>query len=340
MEWYKNDGKAKDVVISTRVRFARNLSQYPFASKLSEKDAGDIIATLRASLTDTDGFEFTDMSTLGALEARSMCERHYISAEFAAKKSPHAFIAKKDKDLSIMVCEEDHLRIQCLKSGLAIQEAFDEAFALERRLDRDLEFAFSDRLGYLTHCPTNLGTAMRVSVMLFLPAITMFGRIEGLKFQLQKLGLAVRGMYGEGSDPTGSIYQISNRETLGISEEETLKKLTEITSQIIAEERKLRLSLSDGDREEMLDRAARARGIMLYSRKLSSAELINFYSQLRLGMSLEGAVDGKYSPIDRLLFEAMPASIALSLSDGEAASDRARDARRASVVREALSAEA
>lgn len=337
MKWYKKDGEAKDVVISTRVRFARNLARYPFASKLGEKDAGDVIATVRAALVEADGYEFTDMSTLGALEARSMCERHYISSEFAAKKSPHAFIEKSDGDLSIMICEEDHLRIQCIKSGLAIRQAFDEASALERKLDGELEFAYNERLGYLTHCPTNLGTAMRVSVMLFLPAFSMFGRIEGLKFQLQKLGLAVRGTYGEGSDASGYLYQISNRETLGISEEETIKKLSEITAQIIAEERKLRESFSDGDRDELLDRAARAKGILLYSRKLTSAELMSFYSQIRLGMSLESKEDREYTTLDSLPFEAMPAGIALLLSGESDTSDRARDRRRADEVRRALS---
>ena len=194
MLWYTAPANEKDVIVSTRVRLARNLTAYPFAARLSSEGAKEITKKLSDFYAEREGFTATDMNTVSASEAMSLCEGHYISREFAEKKSPHLLIREDTLGLSIMVAEEDHLRIQCILNGYAPDLAFSRVMKEEEALDGTFDFAFSEELGYLTHCPTNLGTAMRMSFMMHLPALTMTGKMQWLSEQLQKLGLTVRGM--------------------------------------------------------------------------------------------------------------------------------------------------
>ncbi|MBR3894707.1 MAG: hypothetical protein IKJ35_06115 [Clostridia bacterium] len=222
MAWYNTLGKDSDTVISTRVRLARNINGYPFASRLDVAKANEIIEKVSVPL-EASGFRKIHFSDLSPVMATSYVERHYVSPEFATKEAPHALFLQETAGLAVMVCEEDHLRIQSILPGLALEDAYLNASRTEKRLDEDFDFAYSDTLGYLTHCPTNLGTGMRASVMMFLPALTRGGYMDSLANQLSKLGFTMRGLFGEGSGSAGCIYQISNQITLGITEEDTLQ---------------------------------------------------------------------------------------------------------------------
>ena len=335
-EWYTDNEKDSDVVVSTRIRLARNLTDYPFSHGLDETGACEITEKV-CSVPEFADYEYTDFSKLSVNAATALAERHVVSAEFARKDGKHGLLASPDKGVYIMILEEDHLRIQCLRGGYAIDEAYVGAIEAEEAIDRHTKLAYSERFGYLTHCPTNLGTGMRASVMLFLPAISLAGEIRSLRGQLNKLGLTMRGMNGEGSDSEAYLYQISNQVTLGISEEEILHKLSAVTDSIIKRERELRCNI-DGERLFRLrDSVSRAVGIMTHACLMDTGELIELYGKVRLGISLGLTDDMTVQELDRLLFSSMPAGIiAENGDDGISAVDR--DKRRAEKIKTALGA--
>ncbi len=326
MAWHNAIGKDADTVISSRVRLARNINGYPFASKLDAAGANEIIEKVSAPL-ETAGFRRINFSGLSPVMATSYVERHYVSPEFATKETPHALLLQETGGLAVMVCEEDHLRIQSILPGLSLEEAYKNASRVEKRLDEEFDFAYSERLGYLTHCPTNLGTGMRASVMMFLPALSHGGYMNSLATQLQKIGLTVRGLFGEGSGSAGCMYQISNQITLGITEEESLRKLSDAITQITESERKARKAITGEALERLTDRVLRAEGILKYAYRMSSAEFIKLFSEVRFGIALGIVSDISYEQLGTLLVEAMPATLTLSCENtpkGEGARDRLR----------------
>lgn len=335
MSWYQTTANASDTVISTRVRLARNINGYPFGSHLDSATLNEMIEKVSAPL-ESSGFRKINFSDLSPIMATSYVERHYVSPEFARLDTPHALLLQEPSGIAIMVGEEDHLRIQCILPGLALDEAYQNAARAEKRLDEDFDFAYSDRLGYLTHCPTNLGTGMRASVMMFLPALTMGGYIDSLATQLQKIGLTVRGLFGEGSGASGSMYQISNQVTLGITEAETLKKLGDAVSQIIESEKKARKAITGEKLERLTDRILRAEGTLRYAHMMTSAEFIKLFSDVRFGISLGIVGDITYEQLGTLLVEAMPATLTLS-SEATPKSETARDKLRAQKIKNILS---
>jgi protein arginine kinase len=332
MAWYQVKGNENDVVISSRVRFARNLQGYPFEERLSAERAEEIIEKTAKALGDE--FRRTNMADVTPLMAESMVEKHFISREFASKKTPHALFVNENKSLYLMALEEDHLRLQCILPGLALRDAYRFAVEADEQLEAALPIAFDRQLGYLTHCPTNLGTGMRASVMLFLPALTEQGYMPSLTHRLTKLGLTIRGLYGEGSGTRGSLYQISNQVTLGLSEEDILTKLEETVSTIIEKERAARSLTGEGAaiRE---DRIRRAEGILRYATRISSSEFFSLFESLKLGVAL-GIIDSiKPETLHTLLFHVLPAT--LTLSEGGAPGDgAARDAARAAYIKRVL----
>lgn len=337
MAWFNTVGKDADTVVSSRVRLARNIVGYPFASKLDDKGAKEIIEKVSAPLMQS-GFKKIDFDRLSQLEATSYVERHEVSPEFAEKKTPHALLMHEAEGLAVMVCEEDHLRIQSILGGLALNEAYKNASRVEQRLDEEFDFAYSDKLGYLTHCPTNLGTGMRASVMMFLPALTRRGYMDSLSVQLSKIGLTVRGLYGEGSGSAGYMYQISNQITLGITEEETLKKLSDAVAQISESERKARRAISGEALEELTDEILRAEGTLKYAYRMSSSEFIRLFAELRLGISLGIVKDITYEQLGNLLVGVMPATLTLSEKNAPKNASE-RDRLRAEKIRVQLSGE-
>lgn len=332
--WHKQDAADCDVVVSTRVRLARNLKDYPFSPRLDETGAREIIEKVRA-VDGLAGFEYTDFAALPRAIALSLAERHIVSPEFASGKDMRGLLADPEQGLYIMLCEEDHIRLQCLMAGSALDEAYRNARTVEETMDRSLDFAYNERFGYLTHCPTNLGTGMRASVMLFLPAISAAKEIGSLRNQLTKLGLTVRGMSGEGSSADGCLYQISNQITLGISEEETLAKLSAITKSIVNRERELRGAISGEEFLHLRDSVRRAVGIMRYAELMDTKELFGLYAKVRLGAAL-GMTEGiTCEMMDKLLFESMPATLTAEAGD-RIKTPLDRDAVRAEKVRAAV----
>ncbi len=334
MAWYNTVGKCSDTVISSRVRLARNINGYPFASKLEASSANEMIEKVSSPL-EASGFRKINFADLSPVMATSYVERHFVSPEFATKESPHALLLQEQTGIAVMVCEEDHLRIQCILPGLALEEAYQNASRTEKRLDEDFDFAYSEELGYLTHCPTNLGTGMRASVMMFLPALTRGGYMDSLATQLAKIGLTMRGLFGEGSGAAGCMYQISNQITLGISEADTLRKLGEAIKQITDSEHKARKSITGDALERLTDRILRAEGAMRYAYMMSSAEFIKLFADVRFGIALGIVRSISYEQLGALLVEAMPATLTLS-SENTPKGDIARDKLRAQKIQNML----
>ena len=334
MAWYNTIAKDADTVISSRVRLARNINGYRFVSRLDAAGAADILEKISLPL-ESSGFRKIDFSELTPVMATSYVERHYVSPEFVSTRLPHALFLQEASGCSVMACEEDHLRIQCILPGLALEDAYLGASRTEKRLDEDFDFAYSEELGYLTHCPTNLGTGMRASVMMFLPALTRGGYMDSLANQLSKIGLTVRGLFGEGSGTAGCMYQISNQITLGITEEETLKKLNAAIRQIIDSEHKARKNITGDALDRLTDRVLRSEGTLKYAHMLSSTEFIKLFADVRFGIALGVITDVTYEQLGCLLVEAMPATLTQE-SETPPKTEAERDKLRAQRVKSVL----
>ena len=333
MNWYKNKGNEGDIVLSTRVRIARNLTEYPFPIRLDEtqrKDIGNIVSDILDS-DKTFQLNYIDMSSLSSAETVSLAEKHLISPEFACDTLGRSLLLSVDEDISIMLCEEDHIRIQTVYPGLSLEEAFETALKIDEILENKLSYAFDENLGYLTQCPTNIGTALRASVMLHLPALNKKGAMQRLSTTVAKLGLTLRGSYGEGSEVSGDIYQLSNQVTLGISEEAAIKNLNSIAMQIITQEKQARALLVKD--EDYLDRIYRAYGILKSAYKLTSKELINLISYVRVGVS-EGIFDIPAEKLRELTVLLQPAT--LNAISGKVLTQTERDVLRSQKIREEL----
>lgn len=326
-------GPDRDVAFSSRVRFARNVKDYPFADRIdlpSEKELHERIV----SLYRDGNAEIIPFSKQNA-EEMSYAENLIVSPEFASGKKMRTLIIDSEKCLSVMIGEEDHIRLQCIMGGFSLDEAYANASDEEERLSEALTFSFDEKLGYLTHCPTNLGTGMRASVMLFLPALVSEGRIGAISSHLNKIGLVLRGIYGENSDPLASMFQLSNRVTLGISEEEILRRVKATAEKLIGEERSAREKLQKEKPLPFRDRVRRSFGLMNYAELLDSKEFLSLFSDVRLGIASGVIGEVGYDEIDRLLFDAMPASL-ISRFGEEAEKSENRDRLRAETVKEAL----
>ncbi len=332
-KWYIEKGDQGDIVLSTRIRLARNLDDYPFPKKLDIAGKNKVNSLIKSVLFENDGkdFSYIEMKDLSRIQAVSLAERHLISPEFASKKDGSALVLSADESVSIMLCEEDHIRLQVMKAGLALEEAFDIADKLDNMLSAKVNYAFDERIGYLTQCPTNLGTAMRASVMLHLPALTRCGQMAKLANTVSKLGLTIRGAYGEGSQPKGDIYQISNQITLGITEETAIANLKSIVIQLVSQERTAAAEIVKKPADE--DKMFRALGILQNARLLSTDEFMELISLVRLGAA-RGIIDTPIEKINELIVSMQPATI--SAAHDDAGSPTARDSVRAKTVREAL----
>ena len=271
------------------------------------------------------------MKDFSRSQAVSLAERHLISPEFASDRAGRGLLLTDDEAISIMLCEEDHIRLQVMMSGLALKEAYSVADKVDNLIGSKLNYAYDDRIGYLTQCPTNLGTAMRASVMLHLPALTRCGQIGKLASTVSKLGLVIRGAYGEGSSPRGDIYQLSNQITLGISEETALDNLQSITLQLVAQERAAAEKLLESPFEK--DKVFRAWGILRNARVLSGDEFMELASLLRMGISNK-TVDFDITKLNELSFKVQPATI--NAIEGRELSSQDRDIVRADWVRKAF----
>ncbi len=326
-----------DVVISTRIRFARNLRDYPFPCRMNTEQKCRVANTVKEAALGghsaiSDRFRYIQMSELTQEEAVSLVERHLVSPEFISDREGRGLLLLDDESVSIMINEEDHIRIQVIRQNMDLEGAYDLADKIDTLFDEQLNFAFNDKLGYLTQCPTNIGTGMRASLMLHLPALRESGAMSKISSSLAKLGLVIRGMYGEGSDPKGSVYQISNQVTLGISEKEAINNLRDIALQLIAQERAAREVLASD--EEVLDNIYRSFGILRYAKLLSNDECMKLLSYLRFGIEI-GIFDNiDFDTVNNLMIEVQPATLMKNI--GKKLTPRERDRIRAEVVRTAL----
>lgn len=325
-------------VISTRVRLARNLKDYPFPCRLSEQGRKKVIEKVTSAIRDSNSsiasdFNLIKLDDLTEAQGVSLVERHLVSPEFISETEGRALLLSKDESMSIMINEEDHIRLQVITDGLSLEQAYDTADKLDTLLDENLEFAFDDKLGYLTQCPTNLGTGMRASVMLHLPTLEKSRTIGRIAGNLSKLGLTIRGAYGEGSEPSGSLYQLSNQVTLGISEKAAIENLENITKQLVSQEQQARERLAKSI--DIQDSVSRSLGLLKSAMVMTHDEALKLLSNVRFGILSGQIKDVTAEVVDSLMEKIEPAT--LMVNSGKNLSAQERDIERAKILREALS---
>jgi protein arginine kinase len=333
-EWLRGTGPESDIVISSRIRLARNLADFPFSTRASSQEKAEIAATLRAGIketTRTRKLDYVNIDDLNALDRQFLMERQLISREHASGEGNRGVAFPPEENISLMINEEDHLRTQIMRSGLALMEAWEEASSIDDTLEEKLNFAYHHQLGYLTACPTNVGTGLRSSVMLHLPALVMTKQIEKVFKALHKINLAVRGLYGEGSQASGDFYQISNQVTLGSSEVKIIQNITTVVPQIIHYEREARQLLLTESRQTLQDRVARSLGILRSAHSISSEETMHHLSNVRMGINL-GLIDGLEIPtINEMFIHTQPAH--LQKIQGSELDSQGRNVARATYLR-------
>src|SRR5215471_18737312 len=289
-EWLRGTGPESDVVVSTRIRLARNLADYPFTNRASNPQKAEIVGRAKDAIAKADlpyKLEYHDVPTMPALDRQFLVERQLISRELAAVlDGPRGVAFDSKESVSVMVNEEDHLRLQVLRSGFALEEAWGDIDTLDDALEARLAYAFHAQFGYLTACPTNVGTGLRASVMLHLPALGLTKQIDKVFRALQKINLAVRGLHGEGSRAFGDLYQISNHVTLGKSETKILNEIREVIVTILQYERQARNALLKERRQQEHDRVARAIGTLSSATMITAEETMELLSAVRLGIHL------------------------------------------------------
>ncbi len=336
-EWLCGAGPECDIVISSRIRLARNVSGYRFHSRANPKECLELEDHVQNRIVESEleeGLTYFKLPDLSPLDRQFLVERHLISREHAFGKGPRGVALTPRENLSIMVNEEDHLRIQGLRSGLQLGGAWKEIDGLDSKLEERLEYSYSPRFGYLTTCPTNAGTGLRASVMLHLPALVMTQQIEKVFQAVSKINLAVRGLYGEGTKASGDFYQISNQQTLGRAEEEIIQNIESVIPQIVKFERTVRQTLMENKREVIEDKAHRAYGMLRSARIISSDETMDLLSVVRLGVNLGLIGDLKMRTINELFILTQPAH--LQKMEQTELSSTQRDIARATFVREKL----
>lgn len=334
MIWYNdlNDG----IILSTRIRLARNLDKTPFPAILKKDEKEKITETLSDSIMKSNStlskdFKLYNLNEMSPVEKTAMAEEHLISLEMI-KSNDGAVLVNTDKTMSIMLMEEDHIRLQIIKGGYCLDEAFDLADKVDNVMEESLTYAFDEKFGYLTACPTNVGTGLRASVMMHLPALVMTGNITRVLQSFSGVGIAVRGLYGEGTDAEGALYQISNSVTLGLSETEIIEKLKTVVERISEMEKQAREYLMKNRADDLKDKLMRSYGILKYAVKITSKEAKTMLSEVMLAQNM-GIIecDGQMTPLE-LIVRTAPSVI----SGEESLTPDERDKKRAEFIKENL----
>jgi len=336
--WYQDSKTDEGQILSSRVRLARNIKKYPFQQKLSVQGATSMVQDAQAAITHSSEavnrfFHQMDIQGLGETEQKVFLEKHIVSPEFLKGNLPQGLLISDDQNISIMLNEEDHVRIQSIRAGDGINEALTLANQVDDLIEESVEFAFHADYGYLTACPTNTGTGLRASYMIHLPCLERNDQIKKLLPAISKFGITLRGIYGEGTEPMGSIYQISNQTTLGKSEQDIIQCLQHVTKNVIENEISAREKMLSNKRAELEDSIYRAYGILAYSRKINAKESMSLLSQIRLGY-LVGLLD-KPKPakqIYQIMMEIQPGH--LQRVAGREMGEHERDAARAIYLRD------
>lgn len=339
--WMSSGAQDGDIVLASRIRLARNLEGIPFPQRANGEQLSQVVSQLKKSLCDlnTNGqpeYMFIDLEKLPLLERLVLVEKHIISPDHAREAGNRAIIVKQDTTVSIMVNEEDHLRIQCLMPGLNLMEAFNSANRVDDIIENKHTLAFNEELGYLTSCPTNLGTGLRASVMVHLPALVLTGQINRIVNAVIQLGLTVRGLYGEGTEAVGNIFQISNQLTLGFTEQEIIDNLYSVVKQVVDHERTARGGLYADTTDMLVDRVWRAYGTLKYARSISSQEALALLSDVRMGFELGIINEVSECNFNELMVVTRP-NYLQKMSDRSELSANERKKLRAQIIREKLS---
>ncbi|KPK49084.1 MAG: ATP--guanido phosphotransferase [Planctomycetes bacterium SM23_25] len=337
--WLQPGGPSDDIVLSTRVRLARNIAGRPFLNRLKPDEQEDLEAYLKHAVLAAlkpDRYTWFELEDMPQIDRQCLVERHLISRELAAGEGQRGVAVGPKQRIAIMANEEDHLRIQVYSPGLQLQDAWQEADAIDDRLESKVTYTFSPKLGYLTACPTNIGTGLRASVMLHLPALVLTRQIEKVFNAVARLRLAVRGLYGEGTQATGDIYQISNQASLGRTEQDILKTLGSVISQIIAYEKEAREALAAESPTPLDDRVLRSWAILTHARIISSEETLALLSAVRLGIHLRRLKDVDMATINELFLMTRRGHI--QKIRGAELGESERDVARADYIRKRLGA--
>ena len=336
-EWLKGTGPSADIVMSSRTRLARNIENMPFSNWANQKQLEEALFKVRDAalsvnfLKDATFFRLKDLSEVDRL---FLVERHLMSPEHARNVEYKGLIIDPKEIVSIMINEEDHVRIQVLQSGLSLRECWSIIDEIDTELSKKLPYAYSAKWGYLTACPTNSGTGMRGSVMLHLPALVFVGQINKILQAVAKLGLNIRGFYGEGTEATGNIFQVSNQASMGMTEEDIVGSIDRIIKQALYREETTRSSLVSKNKEALVDRISRAYGTLKSAHIISSNETITLLSAIRLGIDLGLVKNLDRRMVNELFILTQPAH--LQKLEGKALSSNDRDVKRADLIREKI----
>jgi protein arginine kinase len=341
-DWMKGEGPDSDIVISSRIRIARNLNAFSFPMLASNQHSKEVLDQVSEVLNSDDlssisAFEFIPLTELNELEKKVLVEKHLISPNLANEARNGAVILSENESISIMVNEEDHLRIQCIFPGFQIKEAWELANQIDDVFEAHVDYAFDEKRGFLTSCPTNVGTGIRASVMIHLPALVLTQQINRILSAITQVGLAVRGIYGEGSEAIGNLFQISNQITLGQSEEEIIDNLYSVARQLIEHEKAARAKLLEESQPRIMDRVKRSYGILSHAAIMDSKEAAQRLSDVRLGVDLGLINDVPANIMNELVVMTQPGFLQ-QYAGGKLTSEE-RDIRRAEMIRERLTKE-
>lgn len=336
--WMSDDGPDSDIVLSSRIRFARNLSEFNFPTLFTHEEAQFVIDTVLEKVNDSGmELEMIKMDEIPELQKRVLVEKHLISPNLVEHSTHGACLLSGNEEISIMLNEEDHIRIQCLFPGFQLKEALQAANEIDDWLEEHVNYAYDEKFGYLTSCPTNAGTGIRASVMMHLPGLVITQQMNRIVPAINQLGLVVRGIYGEGSEALGNIFQISNQITLGKSEEDIVEDLKSVGSQIISQERSAREALAKTSNIQLEDRVFRSYGLLANSRIIETKEAARCLSDLRLGIDMGYIKNISKSILNELMILTQPGF--LQQYAGGPLRPNERDIRRAALIRERLKME-
>ena len=314
MKWFEQTGRERPGIISSRVRLVRNWDQYPFPSRLSEKESAEMVRRLEFGLKDIgslDGktYEYAYLSELSELDRKALRERRVFNSTIASKKTPVGIIISGEEDVNIVLNGTDHIRLQVQSAGLHLDELWKRADQMDDYINARFSYAFDDKYGYLTSFPTNVGTGLRATVLLHLPNLSMGKKFNGLVAEMGRFGAAVKGVYGEGSENYGALYEVSNQKTLGLTEKEILDMVNRVAIQLIAQEKQVRKMALEKHGLECADEAYKSYGVLKYARRLSGRDAMIFLSQLMSGVE-DGLLEmTEPCPVYRLMLGIQPANL-------------------------------
>ena len=336
--WMKETGLDHRIVLSSRIRLARNFKGIPFTNRGDSHELAKVDGYMRSMITPLQtvygkSFSKINLESLSVIERDVLVEKHLISPNLATQSLDCSVIISEDSRISIMVNEEDHLRIQSMELGLQLEKAYERAITVDDVIENKYDYAFSKELGYLTACPTNVGTGMRASVMVHVPALSMTGKLQRIIRSIIRMGYSVRGLYGEGSEGLGHVYQISNQQTMGISEQATIEQLSQIIQGVVKEEEKARAELWTTDKEGIEDKVWRSYGILTHARRISGEEALALLSDVQLGIDMK-LIDVTMN-FHEMLVITRPNFLS-KLVGKESMGMQERDSQRAQVIRDTL----